>query len=71
MNTQPVFLKIGLNYPHQQRRRDQTRLLIHALCLLILALVILSSYLGFCLRQSWRNERALSESVNQLTPKWP
>lgn len=70
MSEQPIFLKIGLNYP-RQKRRDPKDTIIHALCLLILALVIVCSYLGTCLRQSWRNERALSESVNQLTPKWP
>lgn len=71
MNTQPIFLKVGLNYPHQKARRDQTRLLIHALCVLVLALIVVCSYLATCLRQSWRNERALAESVNQLTHKWP
>ena len=71
MNIQPVFLKMGLNYPHKRQRSDQDRI-IGYLYLAILAISIAANiYLISCLRQSWRNERALSESVNKLTPKWP
>lgn len=69
MNTQPIFLKMGLNYPAKRSFRD--RLCDHAWLLALALSVALNFYLLFQLRQSWKNERALSESVNQLTPKWP
>ena len=66
---EPVFLKIGLNYPKRKTARYQV--CDHAWLLAIALSVALNFYLLFQLKQSWKNERALSESVNQLTPKWP
>jgi len=69
MTTQPIFLKLGINHPPRRTLRDRFCELAWPIAIAIS--VALNIYLLSQLRQSWKNERALCESVNQLTPKWP
>jgi hypothetical protein len=58
MNTQPVFLKVGLNYPHQRQRRDYRNSVIVGLVILVIALTVLESFTIVALRRAQQEAKA-------------
>lgn len=57
MNTQPIFLKAGLNYPHRRKRRDYRNAVIVGLVILVVALTVLESFTIVALRRAQQEQR--------------